>query len=60
MTPVVVDSSIAVKWFVLEVLSAEAIRLRDSGQPLQPPRVPGRGGGEQPLEDNPQPSAATW
>jgi predicted nucleic acid-binding protein len=37
MTPDVVDSSVVIKWFVPEVLSAEAIRLRDSGRPLHAP-----------------------
>jgi predicted nucleic acid-binding protein len=37
MTAVVVDSSVVMKWFVPEVLSTEAVRLRDSGQPLHAP-----------------------
>jgi predicted nucleic acid-binding protein len=37
MTPAVVDSSLVIKWFVPEVLTAEAIRLRGSGQVLHAP-----------------------
>jgi hypothetical protein len=33
MSPVVVDSCVVVKWFS-EVLSTEAVRIRDSGRPL--------------------------
>src|SRR2546421_10389624 len=39
MTPVVVDSSVVIKWFVAEVLTPEAIRLRDSGRPLHAPAL---------------------
>lgn len=37
MIPAVADSSIVIKWFVPEVLSAEAARLRTSGRPLHVP-----------------------
>lgn len=37
MTPAVADSSVVMKWFVPEVHSAEAVRLRNSGQPLHAP-----------------------
>ncbi len=37
MKPDVVDSSVVVKWFVPEVLTAEAARLRSCGVPLHSP-----------------------
>lgn len=37
MTPYVVDSSVAIKWFTSEVLSTEAIRLQTCGVPLVAP-----------------------
>jgi predicted nucleic acid-binding protein len=39
MTPVAVDSSVVMKWCVAEVLTAEAVRLRDSGWPLHAPAL---------------------
>jgi predicted nucleic acid-binding protein len=33
----VVDSSVAIKWYVPEALSAEALRVRDGSTPLQAP-----------------------
>ena len=36
MTVAVVDASVVVKWFVPEVLEAEAIRVRDGGAALHP------------------------
>jgi predicted nucleic acid-binding protein len=37
MTPAITDASVVIKWFVPEVFSAEALRLRDSGRPLHAP-----------------------
>jgi len=37
MTLAVVDASVVIKWFLPEVLAAEAVRLRDGGQPLHAP-----------------------
>ncbi|MBO0700962.1 MAG: type II toxin-antitoxin system VapC family toxin [Zavarzinella sp.] len=37
MSIVVVDSSVAIKWYVPEVLSAEALRVRSSGTALHAP-----------------------
>jgi predicted nucleic acid-binding protein len=37
VTPYVVDSSVAIKWFTPEVLSAEALRLQACGVPLHAP-----------------------
>ena len=37
MTVYVVDSSVAIKWYVPEVRQAEAVRLRASGAPLHAP-----------------------
>ena len=37
MTPLVVDSSVAIKWYVPEVNSAEALRVRDGSDPLHAP-----------------------
>ena len=37
MTPYIVDSSVAVMWYVPEALSAEALRVRDGAAPLHAP-----------------------
>lgn len=37
MTARVVDSSVAIKWYVPEDLAAEALRVRDGGVPLHAP-----------------------
>jgi predicted nucleic acid-binding protein len=37
MTPYVVDASVAVKWYVPESLTAEALRVRDGSAPLHAP-----------------------
>ena len=37
MTPFIVDSSVVIKWFVPESLSAEALRVRDGGTPMHAP-----------------------
>ena len=37
MTALVVDSSVAIKWYVPEALSTEALRVRDGSTPLHAP-----------------------